>query len=84
MEESLEKVPLEEEKITETVETFYEGEEIESPGVESKDIAQTILNPIKHSRWTVQVEVGNGPAGKDPPEPIPHTGNKHILFRVSD
>jgi len=50
LEESLEKVPLEEEKIAETVETFYEGREIESPGVESKDIAQTILNPIKHSR----------------------------------
>jgi len=50
LEESLEKVPLEEEKITETVETFYEGKEIESPGVESKDIAQTILNPIKHSK----------------------------------
>jgi lipoate-protein ligase A len=48
LEESLEKVPLEEEKLTETVETFYEGKEIESPGVESKDIAQTILNPIKH------------------------------------
>jgi len=41
---------LDEEKIIETVETFYEGKEIESPGVESKDIAQTILNPIKHSR----------------------------------
>jgi lipoate-protein ligase A len=47
LEESLEKVPLEEEKITETVETFYEGKEIESPGVQSKDMAQTILNTIK-------------------------------------
>jgi len=46
----LEKVPLEEEKIAETVETFYEGKEIESPGVESKDIARTILSPIKHSK----------------------------------
>jgi lipoate-protein ligase A len=50
LEESLEKVPLEEGKITETVETFYEGKEIESPGVESKDIAQTILNPIKQPK----------------------------------
>lgn len=50
LEESLEKVPLEEERITETVETFYEGREIESPGVESKDMAQTILNPIKPSK----------------------------------
>jgi hypothetical protein len=41
---------LEEEKITETVETFCERKEIESPGVESKGIAQTILNPIKHSK----------------------------------
>jgi lipoate-protein ligase A len=49
LEKSLEKVSLDEEKITKTVETFYEGKEIESPGVESKDIAQTILNPIKPS-----------------------------------
>jgi len=49
LEESLEKVSLEEEKITEIVETYYEDKEIESPGVESKDIAQTILDPIKHS-----------------------------------
>jgi lipoate-protein ligase A len=50
LEKSLEKVSLDEEKITKTVETFYEGKEIESPGVESKDIAQTILNPIKPSK----------------------------------
>jgi lipoate-protein ligase A len=49
LEESLERVPLEEEKITETVGTFYERREIQCPGVESKDIAQTILNPIKPS-----------------------------------
>jgi lipoate-protein ligase A len=50
LEESLEKVPLEEDKITESVKAYYEEKEIESPGVESKDIAQTILSPIKHSK----------------------------------
>jgi hypothetical protein len=49
MEESLKKVSSEEEKITERIETYYEEKEIESPGVESKDISQTILNPIKPS-----------------------------------
>ncbi|MGZ3591497.1 MAG: lipoate--protein ligase family protein [Thermodesulfobacteriota bacterium] len=47
LEGSLEKVSLEEEKIIERVETFYEEKKVESPGVESKDIAQTILNPVK-------------------------------------
>jgi len=47
LEESLEKVSLEEEKIVERVETFYEEKGVESPGVESKDIATTILNPVK-------------------------------------
>jgi transcriptional regulator NrdR family protein len=50
LEESLEKVPLKGERITETVETFYQERQIQSPGVESKDIAQTILNPIKPSK----------------------------------
>jgi len=50
LEESLEKVSLEEEQITESVEAYYEEKEIESPGVESSDIAQTILNPIKPSK----------------------------------
>jgi lipoate-protein ligase A len=50
LEESLERVSLEKEKITESVETYYEEKGIESPGVESKDIAQTILSPIKHSK----------------------------------
>jgi lipoate-protein ligase A len=50
LEESLEKVPLEEDKITESVKAYCEEKEIESPGVESKDIAQTILSPIKHSK----------------------------------
>jgi lipoate-protein ligase A len=47
LEESLEKAPLKEEKIIERVETFYEEKGVESPGVESKDIAKTILNPIQ-------------------------------------
>jgi lipoate-protein ligase A len=47
LEASLEKVSLEEEKITESVDTYYEEKEIESPGVESKDITQAILNPVK-------------------------------------
>ncbi len=41
LEGSLKKVPLEQEKIV---------EKVESPGVESKDIAQTILNPVKDSK----------------------------------
>ncbi|MGZ3512657.1 MAG: lipoate--protein ligase family protein [Thermodesulfobacteriota bacterium] len=47
LEGSLEKVSLGEEKIIERVETFYEEKKVESPGVESKDIAQTILNSVK-------------------------------------
>jgi len=47
LEGALEKVPLEENQIIERVETFYEEKGVESPGVESKDFAQTILNPIK-------------------------------------
>jgi len=50
LEGSLEKVPLEEEKIIERVEIFYEEKKVESPGVESKDIAKTILNPVKDSK----------------------------------
>jgi lipoate-protein ligase A len=49
LEESLEKASLREEKIIERVETFYEEKGVESPGVESKDFALTILNPIKDS-----------------------------------
>jgi len=47
LEESLEKVPLKEEKIIERVETFYEEKGVESPGVVSTDFAQSILNPVK-------------------------------------
>jgi len=50
LEESLEKAPLKEEKIIERVETFYEEKGVESPGVESKDFALTILNPVKNPK----------------------------------
>ena len=50
LEGSLEKVSLEEEKIVERVETYYEKKKVESPGVESKDFATTILNPVKDSK----------------------------------
>ncbi len=50
LEGSLEKVPLDEEKIIERVETFYEEKKVESPGVESKDFAATILSPLQSSR----------------------------------
>jgi len=50
LEGSLEKVPLEEEKIIERVETYYEEKKVEYPGVESKDIATTILSPIQDSK----------------------------------
>ena len=50
LEESLEKVPLEENRIIERVETFYEEKGIESPGVESKDFATTILSPVKDAK----------------------------------
>ncbi len=49
LEGSLEKVPFEEDQIIKRVETFYEEKKVESPGVESKDIVQTILNPVKDS-----------------------------------
>jgi lipoate-protein ligase A len=50
LEESLEKAPLKKEKLIERVETFYEKKKVESPGVDSKDFAETILNPIKDSK----------------------------------
>jgi hypothetical protein len=46
----LEKVALEEDQITERVETCYEKERVESPGVESKDFVLTILSPIQDSK----------------------------------
>jgi lipoate-protein ligase A len=50
LEKSLEKVSLEEEKIIERIETYYEKKKVESPGVESKDIARTILSPVRPSK----------------------------------
>jgi lipoate-protein ligase A len=50
LEGALEKVPLEEDRIIERVETFYKKEEVESPGVESKDIVATILNPVQGAK----------------------------------
>ncbi len=50
LEESLEKVPLKEDQIIERVETFYEEKGVESPGVESKDFALTILSPVQTSK----------------------------------
>lgn len=48
LEESLEKVSLKESHIIERLETFYEKKGIESPGVESRDFALAILNPMKN------------------------------------
>lgn len=50
LEKSLEKVPLEEDRIIEAVEACYEKKAIESTGVESKNFAATILNPLKNSK----------------------------------
>jgi len=50
LEGSLEKVLLKEDQIIERVEAYYEEKGIESPGVESKDFATTILNPVKDSK----------------------------------
>lgn len=47
LEKSLVKVSLEEDRIIERVENYRKEKKIESPGVESKDFALTILNPIK-------------------------------------
>ena len=50
LEGSLEKVSLEEDQIIERVETYYQEKKVESPGVESRDFAKTILNPVKDSK----------------------------------
>lgn len=47
LEDSLEKTSLEENRIIEKVEAFYEMRGIQSPGVESVDFAKAILNPLK-------------------------------------
>jgi len=46
LEESLKKVSLVENQIIERVEDYYQEKGIESPGVESKDFAETILSPV--------------------------------------
>ena len=46
LEESLKKVPLEENRIMEKIGDYYQEKGIESPGVESKDFAETILPPV--------------------------------------
>lgn len=46
MERTLEEAPLEKGDIIDRIETFYKKKKIESPGVESKDFAIAILNPI--------------------------------------
>ena len=46
LEESLKKVPLEENRIMEKIGDYYQERGIESPGVESKDFAETILPPV--------------------------------------
>ena len=50
LEESLEKAPLEKDRLIERVETLYGERGIESPGVDSKDIAMAILNPVIESK----------------------------------
>jgi lipoate-protein ligase A len=45
LEESLKKAPLEADQIIDRVEDYYHEKGIESPGVESKDYAETILPP---------------------------------------
>jgi lipoate-protein ligase A len=47
LEDVLEKVFLEKNRIVERVETFYGERDIESPGVESEDFALSILSPLK-------------------------------------
>jgi len=47
LEHTLEKVPLDEDRIIEKVQTFYGENAIESPGVESRDFATAVLNPVE-------------------------------------
>jgi lipoate-protein ligase A len=50
LEESLEKAPLEKDRLIEKVEAFCGEKGIESPGVDSEDFAMAILNPVMESR----------------------------------
>jgi lipoate---protein ligase len=50
LEESLERAPLEKDRLIERVEAFYGERGIESPGVDSEDFAMAILNPVIESK----------------------------------
>jgi len=50
VEKALVGTPLDEDRIVEKVDAYYEEKGIESPGVESKDFATTILNPVREAR----------------------------------
>ncbi len=49
LEGALGKTPLDKNRIIEKVEIFYQEMEIESPGVDSRDFATAILNPLRES-----------------------------------
>jgi len=50
VERALVGTPLDEGEIVEKVDAYYEKKGIESPGVESKDFATTILNPVREAK----------------------------------
>ena len=50
VEKALVGTPLDEDQIVEKVDAYYEKKGIESPGVESKDFATTILTPVREAR----------------------------------
>ena len=47
LEKSLESVPVQESHIIEKVDDYYQKKRVESPGVESKDVARSILSGVK-------------------------------------
>jgi hypothetical protein len=49
LEKSLKGVVLEENQIIEKIDHYFREKKIESPGVESRDFAQTILSPVTDS-----------------------------------
>jgi lipoate-protein ligase A len=50
VEKALVGTPLDEGEIVNKVDAYYEKKGIESPGVESKDFATTILNPVREAK----------------------------------
>jgi len=62
LEESLQKAPLKKEKIIERVENFYEDKKVESPGVESKDFAQTILSLLRNRLHSANQRISPNPS----------------------